>query len=306
MQSSRHGLADVTAVTLTLHLDRDRVSIGESIRPQLEIRNRGARDVVFGTGFAFDWERLVFAGPNAVHLIDPEGLDLALPYRREQSYFSELKPISVAANREEWLYLPISAHLQLRQPGRYTFWVELCDSANNRYKSNEVSFTLSDVAGRTPADSVELSLRPAHTKYAGDEPVQIEVILKNHSDKEVILLKPQEDSFDGWVNPAYRFTVTDAAGRSLALPLRCGTMAEPVYADNSRWLMGPGNEQRLLLTLPKFIGMNQPGVYRLRLTYIVRDTAIGKGGDVLATPMHWDPRTFVGRVESNEITIAVD
>jgi hypothetical protein len=41
------------------------------------------------------------------------------------------------------------------------------------------------------------------------------------------------------------------------------------------------------------------------LTYIVRDRAIGKGGDVLATPMHWDARTLVGRIESDEITIAI-
>jgi hypothetical protein len=51
--------------------------------------------------------------------------------------------------------------------------------------------------------------------------------------------------------------------------------------------------------------MRAAGTYRVRLTYLVRDRAIGKGGVVLDRLMEWDPEVFVGRLESNEVEVSV-
>lgn len=292
-------------VNLVLHLERSSYSIGESIRPKLQIQNRTSRQVVFRTGFVYDWERLAFAAPNAVHLIDPDGKELALPYRRDSVYFESIKPLTVDAGKDEWLYLPLSAQFQLRTPGTYSFRIALSDDGNKVYTSNEVSFTLSDVEYNIAPDKVRLSLRLIRQRFAPDEPVEVEVAFANNSDRVLLFLMPQEDSLDGWVNPVYRFVVFDSAGRSLPLPLRCGSMAEPLYDEKSLFLIEPGKEHRFKLTLPKFAGLHQPGEYNVRLTYIVREKAIGKGGDLLDQIMPWDKRTFIGRIESEVLSIAI-
>jgi hypothetical protein len=137
------------------------------------------------------------------------------------------------------------------------------------------------------------------------EPIDIEAIFTNKSDKPIIFLKPQEDSLDGWVNPVYQFTVVDNAGRSLALTLRCGSMATPVYNDSAQFIIASGGFYRQKVQLPLFPEMHKPGEYRVRLTYIVRDKAIGKGGVVLDKKMNWEKEVFVGRLESNEVTITI-
>jgi hypothetical protein len=296
---------DATSIILGLHLDRTGYSIGESIRPKLRIQNRTPRRIVFNTGFAFDWERLAFAGPNAVHLIDPDGKDLALPYRRDPAYFESIEPTAVEAGKDEWLFLPISAHFQLRKPGTYSFRIELSDDGKNAHKSNEVSFDLSDVGYSVAPHTIGLSLRSTRQSFAAGESVEIEAEFINNAEKALLFLKPQEDSPDGWVNPVYRFTVTDSAGRNLAMPLRCGSMAEPVYDEKTRFLIEPGGKHSMAMTLPRFPGLKQPGEYRLQLTYIVREKAIGKGGDLLDRVMQWDTRTFIGRIESGAILISI-
>jgi hypothetical protein len=56
-------------VLIILHRERELYSVGESIRPKLEIKNHGEFPIEISRGFEFDWERLVFANPNAAHLI---------------------------------------------------------------------------------------------------------------------------------------------------------------------------------------------------------------------------------------------
>lgn len=298
-------MVDNHRVRLVLHKEKAVYSIGEPIRPKLQILNDTPQEVALGHGFVFDWETLAFAKPNFVHLIGPDGSELALPYHRDQSYFTPFNPIIIDPGKEEWLYLPIYAHFHLRRPGAYTFWLELLDNMGELHQSNQISFQLIDLETSVSPELIELTLQSLQSSFAATEPVNLEVDFTNKSEKMLIFLKPQEDSFYGWVNPVYQFTVVDSAGRGLALALRSGTMAIPAYDDTTQFIITPGESYRQKLRLPTFPKMQSPGEYRVRLTYIVREKAIGKGGVVLDKQMNWEKEVFIGRIESNELTITI-
>jgi hypothetical protein len=290
---------------LALHAEQAVYSIGEPIRLKLQISNNTGRRTVTGQGFVFNWEQLAFAEPNAVHLIGPCGIDLALPYRREQSSAASLKPIVVDAGREEWLYLPIHAFFRLRELGEYAFWLELTDDRGVVHRSNRISFQLVDVEASVAAGQVELTLQSGQSSVAASHlpPIGMEAAFTSKHLEPLIFLKPQEDSLFGWVNPVCRFTVVDGSGRVLAQPPRSGTMAIPAYNGSTQFVVPPGETRRQQLQLPGFDELRHPGKYRVRLTYIVRRNAIGKDGVVLEEPENWDKQVFVGRLESNEVTI---
>jgi hypothetical protein len=296
---------ETTQIRLILHNDVTVVSIGEPVNPKLQIVNDMDRAVELRRGFAFNWERLAFVEPNAIHLIAPDGTDLALPYRRDPSYFSGLDPIAIAPNGEEWMFLPIYAHFHLRALGKYRFWIELGDDSGTVHRSNEIGFELHDVESNAPGDAIKLTLQPAKSSYVTKEPVEIGVAFCNKSDKPFAFLKPQEDSFYGWANPIYQFTLLDGSGRSLPLALRSGSMADPRYDESTRIALSPGQLRTQMLRLPEFPDMRTPGTYRVRLTYIVRKQGVGKAGTILDQPMNWDANVFVGRLESNDIEVRI-
>jgi hypothetical protein len=281
-------------------------SIGEQIRAKLQILNDTNQEVKFGNGFIFDWENLAFVEPNFVHLVGPSRTELALQYRCEQSYFNLVNnPINVEGSNEEWLYLPIHAHFHLRELGEYTFWLELLDNHGELHHSNQISFQLVDIEPSMSPDLIELTLESRKCTFAVTEDTDVEVVFKNKFDRPVIFLKPQEDSFYGWVNPVYQFTIFDSVGRNLSMALRSGTMPFPIYDETTQFTVTPGESYRQMLHLPDFPKIKNAGEYRLRLTYIVREKAIGKGGVVLDKQMNWKEGVFIGRIESNELAITV-
>jgi len=295
---------DTRQVRLQLHNHQHVYSITESVRPQLQILNGTDRPLIFGRDFVFDWEVLFFAPPNAVHLIDPASRDLALPYM-DGSRVPHDKPLVVAPGKEEWLFLPISAFLHLRALGMYRFWVELVDGSGELHKSNVIDFELVDVEQSFQPDEAALNLSTRQSPWPVTGPVFVDAAFTNRTSRPMMILKPQEDSFYGWVNPIYQFTVLDEAGRSLPLALRSGTMAEPRYDDSTRVTVAPGSSAEQSLRLPDLPRMRHPGQYRVSLTYVVRRWVIGKGGAVLSTPANWPPETFVGRLESPEVTVTL-
>lgn len=291
-------------VLVILHPDREIYSIGVSIRPRLQIQNHNHFPIeIFG--FIFSWDQLAFSSPNAAYLIGPNGQDLLLQYRRSTSYTDYGLPIKVEGGGEEWLYLPISSHLHLRQLGEYMFWLEVLDNLGELHRSNQINFRLVDVESSVPPQLIELTIKPRKSSFEIIEAIDVETVFTNKSEQSIIFLKPQEDSLDGWVNPMYQFTVVDSADRSLALTLRCGSMATPIYNDSTKFIIASGEFYRQTIQLPLFPEMQNPGEYRIRLTYIVRDKAIGKGGVVLDKKMNWEKNVFVGRLESNEVTITI-
>jgi hypothetical protein len=294
------GGADSRKVQVILHPDRESYRIAESIRPKLEIQNQHEFPVEIVGGFEFDWERLAFLSPNAVHLVDPDGNDQMLPYERRGSLAGFGAPIVVEGRKAEWLYLPISSHLHLRQLGNYRFWLELFDSLGGLHSTNQISFQLMDIDSSFSPDLIGLQLEARSSSFAVNERMTVAAVFANKSQRAITFLRPQQDSFDGWVNPIYQFTIIDGQGRSLAMARRDGTMATPVYDESATFTVGPGERYSQDLILPLFPTMRNQGEYRVRLSYIVNERAIGKGGDVLDQIMNWEDGVFVGRVESNE------
>jgi hypothetical protein len=290
-------------ITLVLHHERDSLWIGEPFRPKLQVVNERDAAVEVGRGFVLSAEEFAFAPPDAVHLLSPVGTDLAAPYAGEPS---RPEPIRVGPRESAWTYLQVHAHLPLDRPGRYTFWLELADGGGVLHVSNRVPVNFHEVPSNVPAGQVVLELSvPASVRAAELTRTKAQATFRNRSDRELVFLKPQEDSAYGWVNPVYRFTVVDAAGRALALAGRSGTMALPAYTESARFRVAPGRSHALELPLPDVPRMRAAGTYRVRLTYLVRDRAIGKGGVVLDRLMEWDPEVFVGRLESNEVEVSV-
>jgi hypothetical protein len=293
------------SIRLLLHAERDLYSIGEPIRPQLQIINGTAERRELGQGFRFDWDILAFTDPNFVHLIGSGGAELALPYRREPSYFAAHQPIVIEAGKEEWLYLPIYAHLHLREPGAFTFWLDLLDDLGQLHRTNRIPFELTEVKTSVPPERLGLTLRSQQSAFGPVDPIEVEAVFTNNFGQPLTFLKPQQDSFYGWVNPVYQFTMVASAGCSLALARRGGTMATPIYDATTQFTLPTGASQRLVLPLPLFPQMRQPDVYRVRLTYLMRERAIGKAGVVLDQPMRWSADVFIGRIESNELLITI-
>ena len=302
MQSNQQ---DSHKVAVILHADRDRYLVGESIRPKLEIRNHHEFPIEISGGFEFSWDRLAFSSPNAAYLIGPDGTDRMIPYQRPSSFTGYGPPIKAQAGKSEWRYLPISSHLLLRELGRYTFLLELLDSLGELHRTNRISFELLDVESSVPPELIDLTLEAPQSFFVATQPIVINTVFTNKSNQPIIFLKPQEDSFDGWVNPVYKFSVLDSEGRSLALARRSGTMATPVYDETTKSTVEPGQSYSLSLRLPVFPEMREPGDYRVQLTYIVREQAVGKAGDVLDQPMNWEAGVFTGRIESNTVPIKI-
>jgi hypothetical protein len=301
----RFDQVDDPATQVILHPDRETYSMTESIRPTLEIRNRSDYSVEIVGGFAFDWERLAFCTPNAVHLMAPDGRDLMRPYHREAPFLASEYPIRLGPGSSHWRYLPVSNFLHLRQVGEYELWLELLDSTGELHRTDHVTFRITDVEPSVPPGTIELSLGSSRSVYSSAEPTVVTPIFTNYGERRLVLLTPQEDSIYGWANPIYQFTVLDGDGRGLALARRSGSMAARVYDDTTKIPLPPGRSAALDLELPDFPAMREPGTYRVGLTYIVRGEDIGKGGDVLDRSMGWDDEVFRGRLESNELAITV-
>src|SRR5262249_15276145 len=156
------------------HPDRDHYWVAESIRPKLEIRNRHEFSVGIG-GFEFDWERLAFSSPNAARLVGPNGNDLMLPYQHPGAFAGVDQAINVEGGKAEWLYLPISSHLHLRQFGNYRFWLELLDSLGDLHRTSEIGFELRDIESSVAPNLIELRLEARSHSFPVREPISVAV-----------------------------------------------------------------------------------------------------------------------------------
>ncbi len=287
-------------VRLNIHADRDTFRIGESIRLRLCIRNATTAEVNF-LRIAWNGEVLAFTPPTVARLIAPDGTDLLAPYARLASFpFGD--PWRVPPGAEEHFQLPITPHLALRQPGEHRFTLAL-DEDGRVHQSNPLSFQLADVEVSLPAGALELTLAFPKPSMGRGERIAPVAVFVNHSGGPVVVLRPQQDSFDGWTNPSFLFHVTDAEGRGLPRALRCGNLATPAYDVAAFLTVPPGGSATVALPLTDVPGLERPGRYRVRLTYIVRRGAVGVGGVPIAGAPAWPGGTFLGRLESNETTL---
>ena len=175
------------ATQVILHPDREMYSMTESIRPRLEIRNRSDSSVEIVGGFAFDWERLAFCTPNAVHLMAPDGRDLVRPYHREAPFLASEYPIRLGPGSSHWRYLPVSNFLHLRQVGEYELWLELLDSTGELHRTDHVTFRVTDVEPSVPPGTIELSLGSSRSVYSSAEPTVVTPIFTNYGERRLVL-----------------------------------------------------------------------------------------------------------------------
>jgi hypothetical protein len=289
-------------VTLTLADARELYTVGEIIALGLHINNDSDVPFVINN---FDFQRLVFAPPNAFHLLGPDGKDLLLPYSQTDGASNAISSTQVEAKGELWDYLPLSNYLHLRQTGNYTYWIELVDDEGKKYISNKINFSLMNPGASVPTTLVDLLLRPEELKFSDLAPDQVylDAVLKNNSNVPLTFLKPQDGSLFNWIIPVYRFTLLDEIGRSLPLPPRSGTLPIPTYNEATMFTLQPGASFQQRLSPPFFV--QKPGEYKLDLTYIVYENHF-RMGTLSNESENWEEGVFIGMVKSNEITIIIE
>lgn len=290
---------------IILYSDTDVSLLGEPVRIKMQIINNNSETISI-SGFRFDWEELTFFPPNSVHLLDPDKKELALPYECAPSDYEAISFIKVPAQGEEWFYLPLYRYFNFRKPGQYEFSLQLQDNKEKTFKSNIVYFTLKEDVTLLAPDKIDLKIEIQNKKVKTSEKIIITAVWTNQSTRTYTFLKPQDDSYNGWVNPVYQFIVKDSARRILPIALRSGSMATPRYDHSTMFSLKPESSFEQSLLFPIFPKMRQPGNYNIQLIYLVRKKQIGKGGKVLERDMAWDKDVFIGRIESNIITVQIE
>lgn len=287
-------------VELTLRLSEEHYQIGESFEWYLRIENRNAIPIQF-PGFAYGSHSFGFSSPNAIHLIDPDGRDVMLPYAQLADLTDDAVPIEVQAQDTYWLDFAVPRRLRLRQPGRYTLWFEMQDNFGTLQRSNAVSFDVVDVEPSVSPELLELTLEFEKLSCMYTDNKHYEVIFTNKSDQPLVFLRPQYEVNLHVANPVYELTVIDHAGRTIPWAGTELELHEVIYDEHTQVTVAPGAAYREQFSLPHYAQMlERAGEYRIRVTYIVLDYDLMTG-----KPMDWGTEVFVGRLESNEVIFKI-
>lgn len=273
--------------------------IGAPLAFDIGVENNSQTPVEFHN-FVVLYHKLAFFTPQQVHLIAPNGQDLLLPYKQNDSSSGET--FRVEAQDSDGTILFADQFLRLREPGRYSFWVELEDETGESYRSNTLTFHLEDSEPSVPSNLIELRLNPLHDSYAMWEGVDIEVTFTNLTDNSLTFLKPQDGSTYGWINPIYNYSSLNEHGQRL--PTAPGDQGlPPIYDETTMFTLEPEESFSFTNLVPGFNWMQKPGDYQVQLTYIVRANKLD--WSVRDEPMNWDEDVFIGRLESNRIDITI-
>ncbi|MGA1867320.1 MAG: hypothetical protein ACMUJM_02120 [bacterium] len=290
------------SVMIKLYPTADSFLLGEPVSVKAQIINN-TRDEISFPGFRFDWEELAFAPPNRVSLLDSRGRELASPYEGVPAL--GYKSVTVPPEKEEWAYLPLYPYFFFTREGEYSFSLSLQDNQKRIFKSDTVRFTMKKDNSLKAPEGLELKLETKKEAIHFGDAISFDARFTNRSAQKRTFLKPQQDSYSGWVNPVYQFIVKDAKGRMLPMALRGGSMATPVYDSASMFSLSPGESGLVPLKLPPFPRMSSPGDYTISLIYLVRTKRIGKAGVILEEDTSWDKDVFTGRIVADPVTIRI-
>jgi hypothetical protein len=276
-------------------------NIGEPLLFAINIENQGD-PVVEIINFASREHEIAFSNPDGLHLIDPSGQDLLAPYRNGDANNLDQNgsPITIEPGQNYARALPIHTHLFLNEPGQYTFWAELEDSSGNMYKRNELQFDLIDINASAPSDLIDLTLMPDEISFHVGDRWDIQIAFTNNSTEPLTFLEERELSPTGLRNPIYRYVAGDETGRGLPLPSTDFGAEDEI----TRFTLQPGESHQFSEHMPRFPDMRRTGVFKVQLTYMVRNNLI-EYGFVTDQPMNWEDDVFVGRLVSNEITVII-
>lgn len=277
---------------------KDEYTVGDRIAFQLRVTNLTEAPIEIDNPIFYQYTLDIFY-PNEVHLIDPNGEDLFLPYHHSPPQENEAKHIQVKAHEETWFHFPISSYLLLDQPGEYIFWVKLVDSLGNAYTSNQSTFSITKPVSTVSPELLSLHIQPQATVVSKRDVISITVTFRNNSGQTVKFLLPQEGSSQGWRNPIYWFTVINEEGHALIPPLSEAIYTAPVYDDTTIFTLYPNTVHQFEVRIARFAQMQEPGQYKVQLSYIVSKTTWE------GQPIIWPENVFVGLLTSNETFIEV-
>jgi hypothetical protein len=286
-------------------LDHAVYTIGEPIDLDIGINNSGNGRLAIGNFSAPPLYYFTFPKTFTFHLIAPDGQDLLLPYL--QGAEQELPPpLYIEPHGQLAFRIQLSWYLHLRELGEYRFWIELKDDQGTVIQSNRITFQLVNVESNISSSLIELTLDPSRPSFKFKDRLDMEITFANHTEIPLTFLKPHTWSFYGWINPIYEFTVSDELGRGLAIPQTDISESPPDYSDSTlRFTIPPEDSYGLSVHLPRYDAFQNPGIYRVRLAYIVRRNTL-LWGVPTEELLNWSSDVFIGRIESNEIFITIE
>lgn len=297
-------------VLLKLKPDKAQFEVGELLALELSIANYSSTTIEI-TNVA--WCNYVFAvaQPSSVYLLDPDGHNLLQSYHVSKLPDHDCAPITVLPGDKFFSTIALSDWLYLDKVGEHLVSVELVDTANRRWQSNQVTFEVAQVPENPVDGSAMLTIKPGQSSYSIEDllnvRVELAVTFTNHYTETLTFLRPQGSSFSGLITPVYRFIVEDANGRQLRIIRTDGPGSEPVYNERTTFALEPGESETFYIYLRHFPEMRQSGQYNVSLVYIVRANAT-RLGTVTEESLNWSEDVFVGTLESNRVplTITVD
>lgn len=293
---------DEPGIELAITVNRDVFTMNEPISATLTVKNTSDSTISVGKNTFIDWQFISFGAPNELSLIAPDGKNLAHVHQSEKKPGDFL--VTLPPRSEKAIRIPLFKLFDFSQTGVYSLQLKLFDAKGVGYESNRVEFTLNEEENAEKAD-LRLGLEMKQTSYAPGQALLVSLEFINESKKDQRILLPQDDSFDGWVNPVYKFVIKDAQGRMIPMPARDGSMAEAHYLEaNSRFIQA-GKTTGLEIEFPYVRNELMPGVYSLKVIYIVRKQKIGKTGVLLDEKMDWPPSVQPGAIISNTVSFEV-
>ena len=157
-----------------------------------------------------------------------------------------------------------------------------------------------------PATPITLKIKGiVATKYPT---LVVEATFTNTSKKPIVLYRPQDGSFYGWVAPHFDFMILPKGSKTRLGPGgRCGNHGAR-YGAAARITLEPGKSTTLTLHPPHAI---KGASYNVRLTYSVAPNRYPLGGRLYVPSAKkivwtaWPKGTWVGTVSSNTITVTV-
>lgn len=170
-----------------------------------------------------------------------------------------VRPLAPGEERREGLWL--ERWFAIPTPGRYQVQVGLRTRAGDEVASAPLAFEVTALEPSAPGVSVEL-LGLERNEHGGEV---ARLRFRNAGPEEVTILRPQDGSEWGWLEPHYWFEITDAEGRLVPLPSRCGNHGAD-YASDAHYLRIPaGAAKELEVSVPHDLA---GGKHTVRFHYV--------------------------------------
>lgn len=155
---------------------------------------------------------------------------------------------------------------------------------------------------------LELQIAPAESVFTPLSPPRIEARFTNRSDRQWVVIEPQDGSLEGRLPPHYTFRAVNKGTGEPSNPYPVCGMYGGRYDETTMHVLPPGKTKTLIVDS---IPIDAAGTYTLQLSYRVEpNTYAGaryNGGQsgALRTGRPWPGNVFTGEVRSNTLDLQV-